>query len=329
MAVLTGDMLRDCLGDLEGAVLETTDRRLIISRITWERCGCESSYDTYTVTIGFPDRPQLRLFLKDYGSFRQPKGDMEARRERELHVYRNILPAAGLDTAHYYGSVWNSPQRQFWLFLEFVEGTPLKFSDFAYWPQAAAWLGRLQGYCAQHPERLDTAGRLIEHDARFFLSAAVRALHVVRVLLPSEVDQLEWIVNRYDPLIELMSSQPRTLVHGAYRPEQILVDRNTQPPRLCPLDWEVAARGSSFYDLAFLADGFKPPRLGRVLDAYLEEAVKHGIRVPSRDDVVYLVNCFRLHRVFNWLGQAIEREYAERDVIKLTELAKVTAASLI
>src|SRR5437762_11485756 len=54
------------------------------------------------------------------------------------------------------------------------------------------------------------------------------------------------------------------------------------PPSICPVDWELAAIGSSFYDLAFLADGFEPPRLDQVLEAYRAEALRGGIEEIGR-----------------------------------------------
>ncbi len=330
MAVLTHDLLREGLQEcLEGAVSEAMGRRMVPSGICWERCELESSYETYVVTLNFTERPNLRVFLKDYGSIRRPKGDLEARRERELFVYSDLLPAAGLDTARCYGSVWERSLGRYWLFLEFVEGTPLRYLDFEHWPRAAAWLGRVQGFFAQHPVKPEARDILLGHDNRFFTSTAERALRVVRETVPTVARGLEAILDRYDHLVGAMSSQPRTLVHGAYRPEQILVDLKTEPRRFCPVDWELAALGSGIYDLAFFADGFKGSRLDQVLDAYRETAVQHGAEVPSRDDLGYLVNCFRLHKVFNWLGQSVVRGYSADDVVKLTEMAKLIAEPLV
>jgi thiamine kinase-like enzyme len=328
MAALDGPLLREVLGSLEVDRAATDGRKDVVSDVRWQRCRVESSYDTYTVTASFRDRPDLRVFLKDFGTFHQTKDDMEQRRERERHVYSGLLAAASLDTARYYGSVWEPARGRFWLLLELVEGTPLKFMDFEYWPGAAAWLGRLQGYIAQHPGSLNATDCLIQHDAPFFLATAEHALQSVRALRPEAATDFESILIRYEPLVRRMAGQPKTLVHGAYRPEQILVDVQRQPSRFCPLDWELAAIGSGVYDLATLADGFKPPRLDRILDAYRDEAATLGVHVPEPDELKYLVNCFRLHRVFTWLSHALDRSYTEKDVTKLTEMAKELAASL-
>ena len=55
----------------------------------------------------------FRFFLKDYGFSRQSKDAPEARRDRELRVYRDLLAGADLGTPAYYGSVWNEQVGRF------------------------------------------------------------------------------------------------------------------------------------------------------------------------------------------------------------------------
>jgi aminoglycoside phosphotransferase (APT) family kinase protein len=116
-----------------------------------------------------------------------------------------------------------------------------------------------------------------------------------------------------------MASQPPTLVHGAYKPRHILVDPGSRPPRICPVDWELAALGSGSYDLAFLAYGFDPPSLDRLLDAYRDEARAHGLALPGREHMRHVVDCFRLHRVLKALAGARARKLPEGTVAKLVE----------
>ena len=88
------------------------------------------------------------------------------------------------------------------------------------------------------------------------------------------------------------------------------------------MDWEKAAVGSGLYDLTFLADGFKPPRLDQLLDAYVGAAEAHGATGCDRGEMRFVMDCFRLHRVMNWLSLAAERRFPEPDVLDLLDRAE-------
>lgn len=163
---------------------------------------------------------------------------------------------------------------------------------------------------------------MLRHDADFFSSIAKLALRAVSQISVLLADRLAEIVNRYDRLVDAMSSQTPTLVHGAYLPSQILVETNSEPLRVCPIDWELAALGSPLYDLAFFSDGFEPPKLNLLWDAYRQEAEKYDISVPNREEMRFVVDCFRLHKVINWLSQSIDRQYPEKEVAKLVHMGE-------
>ena len=99
---------------------------------------------------------------------------------------------------------------------------------------------------------------------------------------------MEPLVAGYPRAVEAMvNNRPWTLVHGTYRPIQIILDTGEQPPRLCPVDWEKAGVGSCFFDLAFLADGFDPVRLAQLFEAYRSDGGggwAAGLR-PGGDEV--------------------------------------------
>jgi aminoglycoside phosphotransferase (APT) family kinase protein len=119
-----------------------------------------------------------------------------------------------------------------------------------------------------------------------------------------------------------MASQPPTLLHGGCRPTNILVKVASDPSRVCIIDWEEAAFGSPLYDVAYLLDGFEPPTLDRLLDAYRQEALAFDISLPPKEDMKYIVNCFRLHMVMNSLSQAALKGYKEKGIVKLLDIGK-------
>jgi aminoglycoside phosphotransferase (APT) family kinase protein len=268
-----------------------------ITAIDRRRSGESSSYASDVVRVRLAAGEELRFFLKDFGASQFPKESLQRQRDRELHVYRDLLARAGLGAPEYHGSVWDDAQGRFWLLLEFVDGTPLDYCVFDYWVQAAAWLGRLHGAFARQADRLRACDFLVRHDADFFRSRAQLALEGVSRLWPALAGRLADVVRRYESCVEVMVRQPPTLVHGSYNPRNILVDARSEPARISPVDWEMAAVGSALYDLAYLAYGFEPPSLDRLIDAYRDEARAQDIALPDREQMRQVLDCFRLHRL--------------------------------
>jgi aminoglycoside phosphotransferase (APT) family kinase protein len=312
------DALRQCLAravpDLAGSSPVMAIRR--------ERFNLSTSYDTYLVTVRLAAGRELRLFLKDFGFSVRPKDGPRQRRERELRVYQELLADAGLGTARYYGSVVDESRGRLWLLLEFVDGTPVGYCDLEYWPAAAEGLGRMHGAFARQADRLRACDFLLRHDGDFFWSKAEFALKAMGQIAPHLVDRLTALVNRYAPVVAVMTGQPPTLVHGGCRPSNILVRVASDPSRVCILDWEEAAVGGPLFDVAYLLDGFEPPVLDGFLDAYRRGASAYGLALPPPGEMKYVVDCFRLHMTLRSLSQAVLKGYKERDVAKLLGIAE-------
>jgi phosphotransferase family enzyme len=314
---------------LEGIAVDRYGERQAIVVIDQRRSACSTSYPSDVVTVRLASGEEFRLFLKDFGFSQLPKDVPDQRRERELRVYRDLLAGAGLDTAKYYASVWGGSAGRFWLFLEFVDGLPLRDCELDYWVAAAGWLGRMQGWFARHPDRRAGRDFLPRHHADFFQSRAELALRAVSQTSASLAARLGGVVSRYDRLVDVMVNQPSTLVHGSYRPENILVACRAQPPRVCPVDWELAAVGAPLYDLAFISDGFKPPELDRLWGAYREQAGAQNLHVPDREEMRYVVDCFRLHKVLKSLSESRKKGYPEGTVVKLVGMAEELSRLLL
>jgi phosphotransferase family enzyme len=313
------DALRRCLENSLSALACQSPPIVGIQRTRSDKA---TSYDLEVLTIQFTTGGEVKLFLKDFGFSRLPKNDLAQQRERELCVYRDLLAQAELDTARYYGAVWDDPRQRFWLLLEFVAGTELRFCEFDHWVRAAGWLGRMQGFFAQHTSHLKACDFLARHDVAFFWSKAEVALHAVSQFSITLADRLARILNRYDRLVAVMAGQAPTLVHGSYRPQNILVDPSAEPIRICPTDWELAALGAPLYDLAFLSDGFRPPRLEMLWDAYREQAKLYGVSVPDNEELRHVVDCFRLHKIIKSLSESVRKQFPERTVAKLVGMGE-------
>jgi serine/threonine protein kinase len=287
-----------------------------------------TSYAAQVVTVRLTDGATLRMFLKDFGTsalFKEGAGD---RRARELHVYRDLLGDAELDIPTYYGSVWGQEHECFWMVVEFVDGVQVADCEFDSWPAATAWLARMQGLYARDPDRFERSPLLIRHDADFFASRAERALSSARRMSARAMRRLRRILSGYDDFVALMADQPSTLVHGSYRPENVLIDEASRPSRVCVVDWELAAIGAPLYDLARFCDGYRGARLDRLLDTYASEASAQGVPVPDRERMVEVLDCFSLQRVVKAVSHALEKGRTRRQISDWLGYGEVVRARL-
>lgn len=321
-----GEILRGCLIRIMEDVFH---ERSPVMRIHSRLSDYSSSFASYIISVQVAGNPEHTIFMKDlsdyFSDFRRPVHQLQGRRNTELLVYREVLGNAGLGTAKYYGSVWDESEKRFWLFLEFVDGRPLKQSGFEHWLDAVRWLVCLYDYSLQNARLLERCTFLPRHDHHFFHGTAEAAYLAVSRYSAGLADRLAPILSGYAPLVQAVVSQPPVLVHGSYSREQILLDHRTQPPRICPVDWETAALGANLFDLAYLADGFTSPQLDEIIEIYRDQAGEYGIPIPVRDEMVRLLNCYSLHRTMRWLRSAgdwgLSHEVVEGLVDRAEQLA--------
>jgi aminoglycoside phosphotransferase (APT) family kinase protein len=284
-----------------------------------------SSYPAEVVTVGLADDQSLKIFLKDL-SVRRYDSDLAARRGREIAVYRDLLAHADLGTAHYYGSVEDPARNRFWLLLEHVEGTRIRYEPFDVWVQAAAWLGRMQAHVAAHPELLGRCGLVPPLTRDFFLATAAAAERSAAAYAPELSARVARALDGYADLAAAMAAQPPTLVHGCYRPHNVLLRASAgEGLRICPVDWEGAAVGPTGFDLAYLSDGFDDRRRRLLVEAYRMEAARHGLRVPEDGEADVLLDGCDLHKNLKTLGKAVDREFPLDGVLKLVGMVEVAA----
>jgi aminoglycoside phosphotransferase (APT) family kinase protein len=287
-----------------------------------------TSYAIEIVTVELEEGDVVEIFLKDFGQSRLPVQEPAKQRERELGVYTELLDGERLGTAQLYGACWDPAEGRFWLMLEFVDGKPLGDSGFDHWLEAAAWLGRLHGCFVPQQERLRASGFLERHNVEFFVHAAERALRALSGLDETLAQRLQAVLARHRAIVAVLARHPETLVHGSYRPQNLLVVRSPEGSPICPTDWELAGFGRRAYDLAFVCDGFRPPRLEALLDAYERGAESCGLPRGDRDELRHEVACFRLHKTINSLGHLRQWPRPAQTAAKVVATAEELAATL-
>lgn len=291
--------------------------------------GDGSSHPSAIVTLRpEADRGQrIDLFVKDFGSARFATREPKQDAWREVRVYRDLLAEMHLGTAEHYGGAGeeDDPDAPYCLVLELVPGTALAYRGYEpWWTAAARWLARL--HTRVDRDRIAACPFLLWHDREFFWSTARRAVVAVSAMSHAAGERLTEMLRGYEPCVSLLSAQPATLVHGSFKPHHVLVD-DADPRRVCPVDWELAARGSRWYDLGFLAYGVRDEILDRLLDAYDAEGAAEGLAAGQRQAARACIDCVRAHRALKSLARAQERGMAEDRIVKRVASAERHARS--
>lgn len=223
---------------------------------------------------------------------------------REVETYRRILAPAGIG-ARCFAAVAESDPARYWLLLEKVPGVELwQVGELSVWEEAARWLAGLHARFAGRIEELRGANPyLLEHSSSWYRSWWERA----RAALVRSDDGRASALNGalegyYGEAIPSLTNLPRTFVHGEFYPSNVLVVREDPHPRICPIDWEMAAIGPGLIDLAALVGGWDPPERGRLVAAYLSGLPEGDAARPAAESLsADLARC-RLHLALQWLG---------------------------
>jgi tRNA A-37 threonylcarbamoyl transferase component Bud32 len=310
---------------LERVVTEQIGRGRPLAGIRRSRYPHIGSYDCERVTVEFRSGDEIVLFLKNYSRSRLSKDQPERRRIRELGIYRDLLHNSGLGTPDYYAAMCDDREGKHWLLLELVEAEVVEDIDEHNGVPAVNWLARMQRHFLDRADDLTRSNFLIEHDAAYFQMKAADATRDVATQAAVHSMALEPALECYLNNIDRMTQQPRCLVHGAYIPWHIFIDRLCDPIRVCAVDWELAARGATLYDLAIFVDDAPAAIRERLCLAYSDAAVLQGVPVPDMASMRRIVDCFRLHRVVDWLSRSEEKGFSVDKISWLVNRAESLA----
>jgi hypothetical protein len=173
---------------------------------------------------------------------------------REILVYRHLLAGNRFGAPKVYASVFDEARSRFWLFLEDVGDCTLKHGGQAEWDASVRLLAEIHGAYLGRAAELSRLNCLAEHDGDYYRSiwAGVRR-NIVLAGNCRALDRFDALVQRFDALVDDLTRQPKTLVHGDVFPQNFAIQRG---PRIRLIDWESAGIGSPFVDLARLLDGW-------------------------------------------------------------------------
>jgi aminoglycoside phosphotransferase (APT) family kinase protein len=307
-------VLADCLGTRITAM-----RELPAPRAT--------SYGLRRLAIDLAGGRMLDVLLKSFDVSPHAPDVTLGRGARERYAYETVLAGRELGTARLYGVVWDDGRGRHWLLLEFVGGTKLRHS-LGNRIAAAAWLGRLHASVAGQEAELAQHGLLLDYDGAYFRGTADRARLAVGSRFGALVERLKGALVGYEAVAEAMGAARRTLVHGSYRSSNVLIDLRNPAPRVCPVDWELAAIGPPLHDLAFIADGFDRSAVERMCQAYTKEVASAGLPFLGTARMLEEIERLRLHKVLRSLARSADWAYPIETVTKLVAQAEAIRCAL-
>jgi hypothetical protein len=268
------------------------------------RSEYRTSFPLEELDLTLEDGAELHLIFKDLAWSALGEEARFAKPEflhdplREPAVYASVLAPRKLGP-RYYGSAVDASTDRHWLFVERVEGRELyQVGDLELWRAVARWLGEMHSGFAGDLERHVERGRLIEYDEPYYRRWIERAREFAAApgQPRSRPDALEWIGERYDRVVEGLLDLPRTVIHGEFYASNVLVTGEAHTPRVCPVDWELAASGPGLVDLAALVSGsWANEDREAIISAYRSAAMAF-----SRDQL----DLARLHLAVQWTGWA-------------------------
>jgi hypothetical protein len=265
-----------------------------IRRVERRPHAYRTSFALEELTVELADGRRLELVFKDLGrrglapSARLAKPEFVYDPLREIEVYRDALAGRGLGTATYYGSRADRAADRYWLAIENVGGTVLwQVGKLATWKAAARRLAEMHDLLADA-----RTASLRTLDAEHF---AVWLRRAERLLPARHFDRL---AGGYDEVAEHVGGLEPTLVHGELYASNVLVQATANGLRVCPVDWEMAGRGSGLLDLAALTAGWGAAERNAIALAY-REGLRHP---PTEQELTRGLDGCRLLLSVQWLG---------------------------
>jgi Ser/Thr protein kinase RdoA (MazF antagonist) len=284
-----------------------------IREVSRKPSAYRSSFALEEITVTWSNGRSLIVMFKDFDwQLLTPAGQRAKPLHlydplREIEVYRRALASRSLGTARYYGAVVDPAKRRYWLFMEKAPGTELyQIGELHVWCEVARWLARLH-----HDESIRAAAEssfmrphLLRWDAALFQSWIDRAVEFVALRRGSQAaTPLTALAGQYDKVARFLAALPPAFIHGEFYASNVLVDTAHSPPRVCAVDWELAATGPAVLDLAALVSGtWTDSQRMELIAAYQSGLPAANSWAGDLAALSHAVDFARLHLAVQWLG---------------------------
>lgn len=179
---------------------------------------------------------------------------------RERIVYEQVLPKLRVSYPRYFGFVEGEEGRN-WLFLEYAEGEHFSLSCPKHRAWAGEWLAALHGSA----ERAELSGLLpfLGPDQYLQRMQQVRARLQEALtscnwpaddqgVVATVIAQCDFLESRWDCVERWCAELPQTLVHGDFKPKNVIIQFSLGAPNVLVFDWETSGWGPPTEDLAYV-----------------------------------------------------------------------------
>ena len=282
---------------LERGLSEHYGRRVHIVELHSEfLADLTSTHPIYRLRLTLDRGERLALIFKRL----KPQQDEDVR--REVLIYRRLLADGHFGAPEVYASHCDEAKGRYWLFFEEVDGSRLEWCGVENWPAGFRWAARMHAEHYGQEGNLRALNCLGEHDLPYYRFLARGAREMLTWLDASRrISRFERLMARsFDPSLEHLARQPRTLLHGDLGCHNLMV----QPgPRIRPIDWGHAAIGVAGWDVAKLIAGWDLEQGSRFIEAYLDEFALHApAALDRRAFELTLAHCqfMRTLQILNW-----------------------------
>lgn len=222
--------------------------------------------------------------------------------ERELLMYREYLPSAGIDGPCGYGVIPEDGGTTGWLLMEEIVGESYDPGCSEHRRIAASWLATLHTQFYD----CDPAPGLRAGAALRYRPSLEKCLEVLPRLLSGPcaagtahqltlrmLDFCQRLAQQWHSIDSFCINMPQTVVHGDFKEDNMKVIRDGDSVRLVVFDWGQAGWGAPALDAAkFLGYSVAPE-----FDSYLGEVKNHW---PEIDRASWLRLAY-IGEVFRWL----------------------------
>ena len=298
------------------AVERHRPRRRIVD-MEREPCPYGSSWWLEEITLELNDKSRVALVFKDLlgeatgSGARQVKPAFVMDPAREPWVYQHLLMDAPPGPPKLWAAVTDVGTGRHWLFIERVDGVPLaQIGDRNAWCAAAEWLGRFH---ATAPIRRAIRGPLLRHTHEYHRRWLGRALRAAQDdartsnVTVEKLARIRALVPSHERATRDALATGASFIHGEFYASNVLIEQAGAAVAVHPVDWEMAAIGPPFFDLAALMSGrWSADDRIAMATAYREGARSVGGHAPRLEELMRSVAACRLLLAVQWLGWAVD-----------------------
>lgn len=178
----------------------------------------------------------------------------------ERRIYEQILPCLPVSYPFFYGTVQESDDHD-WLFLEYIEGEPYSRSREDHSVLVGGWLGLLHSAAAQvasaaqFPDRGPSYHLARLQEARDNLQSNLKLLKLPAgelAVIEDVISQCDLLESRWARVEQWCGLLPCTLVHGDFKPRNVVIRTRGTTSSAFVFDWETSGWGVPTADLAYV-----------------------------------------------------------------------------